>query len=426
MKILHTVESYDPASHGMQQVVKQLSERLFKFGHSVTVATSFDPNRKNLNINGVEIVEFKISGKNVTGYNANELEIERYKEFLLNSDFDVITNFAAQQWATDIALPLLDQIKAVKVFVPTGFSELNNPKFSSYFESMKEWMKNYDMNFFLSNDYQDINFARINGVEKIEIIPNGASSEEFVKDDSINIKKNLGIPEDYFLILHVGSHTGLKGHKEAIKIFKKARIKKAVLLIVGNSTHNDSKLNYLLKFIFKYTANFFSGITGKSFFPACYISCKFNSILSKFSFDRLFNKKHVLVKELSRKDTIAAYIEADVFLFPSNIECSPLVLFECMAAKTPFLATDAGNTKEIISWTNSGLLLKTNKINGYSKADVLSSADQLKKIISNKILRQEMGNNGFQAFTEKFSWSKISKSYEELYSILLNQKTFNN
>jgi len=39
MKILHTVESYTPSINGMQQVVKQLSERLVLLGHDVTVAT---------------------------------------------------------------------------------------------------------------------------------------------------------------------------------------------------------------------------------------------------------------------------------------------------------------------------------------------------------------------------------------------------
>jgi glycosyltransferase involved in cell wall biosynthesis len=416
MKILHTVESYDPASHGMQQMVKQLSERLVKAGHSVTVATRFDSNRKSLDINGVKIQEFKISGKDVTGYNADDLEIERYRDFLLNSDFDIITNFAAQQWATDLTLPLLDKIKAVKVFVPVGFSELNNPKFSSYFESMKKWIKNYDMNVFLSNDYQDVNFARANRVDNIKIIANGASAEEFVNDDSVNIKKKFGIPEDYCLILHVGSHTGLKGHREAIRIFKKAKIKKAVLLIVANSTHNDSKLSYLLKFLFKITANLFSNLTGKSFLPACYISCLFNSVLSKISYDRFFKKKQLLVKNLSRKDTVASYMEADLFLFPSNIECSPLVLFECMASKTFFLTSDVGNAKEIISWSNSGELLPTLELDECLKiCNVNGAATILERCVTNKAIFKEKAEEGFIRFTNNYTWEKITMKYESLY-----------
>ena len=421
MKILHTVESYDPASHGMQQVVKQLSERLYNAGHDVTVATSFDPNRKHLLINGVKIEEFRITGKAVGGYDAEESEIQRYRDFLLNSDFDVIANFAAQQWATDIVLPILDQIKSVKVFVPTGFSELYNAKYNKYFESMKIWIKNYDMNIFLSSDYQDINFARENGVKNIKIIPNGASAEEFIEDTSINIKKKLGIPQSHLLILHVGSHTGLKGHKEAIQIFKKARIKNTVLLIVGNSTHHGGKLNYLLKFLFKSSANLFSVLSGKIYFPACSISCSIKSTQNKFSYDRIFNKKQLLVKNLSRKETVAAYLEADLFLFPSNIECSPLVLFECMASQTPFLTTEVGNAKEIISWTNSGKLLKTVSLNNYSKADIKSSAKDLEIILSDNKLRESMKMNGFEIFNDKFSWTKISKSYGELYTDLLKK-----
>ena len=55
------------------------------------------------------------------------------------------------------------------------------------------------------------------------IIPNGASAEEFLSPDETDIRKDLKIPEDHFLILHVGSHTGLKGHAEAIRIFSRAK-----------------------------------------------------------------------------------------------------------------------------------------------------------------------------------------------------------
>jgi glycosyltransferase involved in cell wall biosynthesis len=410
----------------MQQVVKQLSERLFSAGHDITVATKYDSNRSTLLINGVKIEEFKISGKEVGGYDGDESEIQRYKNFLLNSDFDIVTNFAAQQWATDLALPILNQIKAKKVFVPTGFSELHNTKFKYYFDNMKQWMKGYDMNVFLSDNYQDINFARENEVKNIKVIPNGASAEEFVKDTSINIRQELKIPDSHQLILHVGSHTGLKGHKELIKIFKKAKVKNATLLIVGNSTHHGGKLSYLAKFLFKSIANLFSGLSGKLFFPSCFIPCMLKSFFYKISYDRIFNNKSLIIKDLSRKQTIAAYMEADIFLFPSNIECSPLVLFESMASKTPFLTTNVGNTEEIISWCNSGKLLKTTYFNSYSKADINWSAKELEKFSLDIEARKKMAQNGFDAFNDKFSWEKISNSYSELYQYLSKQTQFYN
>lgn len=422
MKILHTVESYDPASHGMQQVVKQLSERLFKSGHQVTVATRYDPARKDSIINGVKIEQFRISGKEVGGYKAEISEIQRYRDYLINSDFDIITNFAAQQWATDIALPLLKQIKAVKIFVPTGFSELHNSRFKMYYDSMKTWMKEYDMNVFLSNDYQDINFARENGIEKTILIPNGASEDEFTENLSINIRKNLNIPENHFLILHVGSHTGLKGHHEAIKIFKKANIKNATFLIVGNSTNSNSSIRNILMFILKYFANILSIFSDKRHFPACSFTCNLHSKLFKFSYSSVFQNKSLLVKDLTRIETIAAYMTADLFLFPSNIECSPLVLFESMASKTPFLTTDVGNAKEIISWCKSGTLLPTIQLKkGSSIADIKSSSIILENIYFDNLTREEMKKNGFKAWEERYTWEKISKSYEILYQALIKK-----
>ena len=55
MKILHTVEFYHPSIGGMQEVVKQLSERLVLLGHDVTVATTKMSERKESCINGVKI-----------------------------------------------------------------------------------------------------------------------------------------------------------------------------------------------------------------------------------------------------------------------------------------------------------------------------------------------------------------------------------
>jgi glycosyltransferase involved in cell wall biosynthesis len=404
----------------MQQVVKQLSESLCRRGHEVTVATRFHSGRTSLIINGVKIEEFRISGKEVGGFIAEASELERYRNFLLDSEFDVITNFAAQQWATDIALPILNKIKAVKVFVPTGFSELNNMHFRNYFESMKIWMNEYDANVFLSDDYQDVNFARSNGVKNIFVIPNGASSEEFVVDNNIDIRFILGIPRNHTLILHVGSHTGLKGHKEAIEIFQRSRISNATLLIIGNATQHDGGFKYFCKYLIKSFGNLFVNFSGKRFFPACLISCKWKSILHQFSYHRFRDNKLLLIKDLPRDLVVAAYLEAELFLFASNIECSPLVLFECMASKTPFLTTDVGNAKEIVSWSNSGEILPTLQLkNGLSVANVNSSSVMLEDFIADKTKLIEKGILGFDAFQRDFSWEKISMEYEKLYLSLL-------
>jgi glycosyltransferase involved in cell wall biosynthesis len=388
MKILHTVELYSPSVGGMQEVVRQISERLVLLGHEVTLATTKLAERTERELKGVRIVEFEISGNAVRGLTG---EIERYQQFLICSDFDVITNFAAQQWATDVALRVLNGIRTRKVFVPTGFSGFYLPEYEDYFASMKSWMKKYDMNVFLSNDYRDINFARESGVEKLTVIPNGAAADEFLPESTVNIRQQLGIPPNHFLILHVGSHTGFKGHEEAIEILRRSSIRHATLLIVAND---------------------FGGGCGEFCERA---KLDFNKSLKRF-----FDDKKLMVTSLPRNQTVAAYKAADLFLFPSNIECSPLVLFECMAARTPFLTTDVGNAGEIIGWSGAGQLLPTIKdSSGYSKAEVDGAAEMLRDIYHQPAKRAAMQGSGFAAWRERFTWERITESYEALYLDLL-------
>lgn len=388
MRILHTVEFYPPSTGGMQEVVRQISEHLTLRGHSVTVATNRIPERKSKIAADVAIEEFDISGNAVRGFHG---EVEQYRRFLCESRFDVMTNFAAQQWATDIALPLLDMIPGKKVFAPTGFSGLYLPEYREYFDKMKIWMKKYDMNVFLSNTYRDIQFARENGIEKIRVITNGASEQEFLESRPAQIREKLGIPAGHFLVLHVGSHTALKGHAEAIEIIRRARLRNVTLLIIGEKS---------------------SGGCGR----LCHIK---KWILSDSPL-RSRNHKRIVIASLPRPATIEAYKEADLFLFPSNIECSPLVLFECMASKTPFLTTDVGNSVEIVGWSKSGRVLPTRiYANGYSRADIAGSVTMLEDIYLMETLRKEMAMSGFQAWKENFTWEIIAGKYEEMYKNLI-------
>lgn len=391
LNILHCVESYFPDVGGMQEVVRQLSERLVKLGHHVTVATRKIVERKSTNINGVEIVEFKIKGNAVNGIIGDK---DVYEAFLLNSNYDVVTFFAAQQWATDIALPILDKIKGKKVSVPTGYSGFYKEEYQGYFENMKSWIHAYDMNVYLSHDYRDINFAKENGVTKNVVIPNGAGEDEFLSETKNDVRKELGIPANHFLILHVGSYTGVKGQQEAIEIFLRSSIKRGTLLMIGNNSEN-------------YRAPY------RKFFIMAFLKMK----------NFLFGDKKIIFKSFSRSFTVAAYKQADLFLFPSNIECSPIVLFESAAAGLPFLSTDVGNSVEIASWTNGGKIIKTNKDeNRYSHADINDAVKQLNQLYHDKTEREKLGEKAFTAWKERFSWEVITKQYESIYLNLTEAK----
>ena len=383
MKILHTVEFYHPSKGGSQEVVKQLSERMVELGHEVTVATSKLAERDFKELNGVRIVEFDISGNAVRGYIG---DTQSYKDFLLSNSFDVIMNYAAQQWATDLYLEVMEKIKARKVFVPCGFSGLHDPMYKEYFEQMPEVLRGYDTTVYLSPTYRDTMFAKEHGVRNMHIIPNGADEREFAKKP-LGIKQRLNIPDTSKLVMHLGSFTGQKGQPEAMKIFARAKVTNAALVLVGNVI--DRKL---------------------------YKKCQAQALLFNLKPSNMRAKRRIIVTQLDRSATVSLLKESDLFLFPSNIEASPLVLFEACAAKTPFMSTDVGNATEIVEWTKGGVIMPTTKDSlGNSHADVVESAAMLKGLIVDDKQLADLALLGHKSWKAHYSWDILTRQYIKLY-----------
>ena len=384
MKILHTVENYWPAGGGMAEAVRQVSERLAAHGHEITVATRVHSGRTTRRHNCVTIVEFDVSGNLAKGLAG---EVDRYRDFVRRGDYQVVTNFAAQQWATDALLDELPALSAAKVFVPTGFSGLYWDEYRDYYAHMPKWLKQYDRLVVLGESCRDARFARDCAMKHLVVIPNGAAAEEFLSLPEIDIRARLGIPHGHGLILHVGSHSGLKGHAEAIRMFARAGLRQATLLLVG------------------------SGLTGRRG-----IACR--SLAKRFRLDprQVLRGKRLVLAELSRVETVAAFQVADLFLFPSLIECSPIVLFECMASRTPFLSTDVGNAREILDWAHTGEILPGHhSSDGLVHANVDAGAALLKQLYADRTRRATMAENGFAAWQQRFTWEKVAGQYERLY-----------
>jgi glycosyltransferase involved in cell wall biosynthesis len=317
-------------------------------------------------------------------------EIEAYRGFVRDGGFDVVMNYAAQQWATDALLEVLPSIKARKVLVPCGFSGLYEPDFAEFFRRMPGWMRGYDASVYLAERYRDIDFARQHGLQGLRLIPNGAGEDEFRDSGPGEIRARLGLPADAFVVLHVGSHTGVKGHAEAIAMFRRAGLRNAALVIVANS---------------------FGG--------GCARACARKAAFwSWWPPDRSAGRR-ILVRELSRADTVALYHAADCFLFPSNIECSPIVLFEAAASRTPFLASNAGNSAEIAAWTGAGEIIETRQDQvGLFWPSVADGARRLKALAGDAPRRRAMAEAGRAAWEARFTWDGIARQYEALYQEL--------
>jgi L-malate glycosyltransferase len=113
-----------------------------------------------------------------------------------------------------------------------------------------------------------------------------------------------------------------------------------------------------------------------------------------------------VLQDLPRTEVVEAFTDADIFLFGSRVECSPLVMFEAFASKTLFVTTDCGNVRDY------GDIVC-----------IVESADEATAIIREYTERPgrfaERIERGYAAFRERLNWESIARHYEELYISLL-------
>jgi glycosyltransferase involved in cell wall biosynthesis len=384
VRILHTVEFYPPAVGGVQEVVRQVSERLAARGHEVTVATSADPDRTETEIAGVRMAGFDVRGNEVRGI---EGDVEGYRRFVADGDFDVVMMYAAQQWATDALLPGLDAIGGRKVLAPCGFSALQNPAYSAYFDVLRERLHDFDALIFHSETYQDARFARDAGAGSITVIPNAADEREFAGERPRGaFRAAHGIAADAPLLLTVGGHTGLKGHAQSMAALR-ATEQRATLAIVGNTP------------------------TGQGCLPTCRMRAGITRLAGR--------GRHVVLVDPPRPQVLDAYADADIFVFCSMVECSPLVLFEAMAAGLPFVSVDVGNAAEIAQWSGGGVIVPSRRRDdGLVVAEPRAVARAVDGLLADPDRRRELGERGRRAWRERFTWDAAAGRYEELYRSL--------
>jgi len=384
MRILHAVEFYSPSVGGAQEVVRQISRRLAARGHDVTVATSADPRRRDACSEGVAVVPFAVSGNRVNGL---EGDIEAYRRFVTTGGFDVVMIYAAQQWTCDALLDVLPALPMAKVFAPCGFSGLKNDRYKEYFAEMQSLLRGFDRLIFHSATYQDYRFAEAHGLlDRCVVVPNGCGRDEF-ENLPTDFRARHGIAPDEPLILTVGSHTGIKGHAEAIQALLSRHMPPATLVIIGNAL---------------------PGLRG------CRWTCRLLAHSARWV---AWGRKRVLLLDPPRHDVLAAYQAADFFLFLSNVECSPLVLFEAAASATPFVTADVGNAGEIAEWTGGGVVVPTTQTrDGKKKADTAAAARLVADMIKHPNRAATLGLAGRTNWMESFSWETIAEKYEAVYS----------
>jgi glycosyltransferase involved in cell wall biosynthesis len=492
MRLLFCCEFYFPSVGGVQEVMRQIAERLVRRGHDVTVATTRLSNRNFFAHNGVKIVEFGVSGNLVRGIDG---EIERYREFVRSFDCDAIMIKAAQQWTFDAIWPDLDNISARKVLIPCGFSGLFEPHYASYFQELPAILRKFDHLIFYAQHYRDVNFARDHKLGPLSVLANGACEIEFGVEKDRHFRRTHGIPEDSVVLLTVGSLTGVKGHKELLEAFVRLKnsCRHVTLILNGNSPpkpqvvvgrpspvapvqrvapnetvpaphlgqrmsrvyklegmaglfdrvrhHRQRLRRELVDVLSKWVGvpvkihrvlreEGLQGIRLRAMHRLVprlgrskllrYMPASIRALSDPMAFwieeaKRNPAEKLLILSDYPREELVQAYMAADLFVFASNIEYSPLVLFESVAAATPFLSVPVGNAEEIAKWTGGGIICPANKDErGYTRADPKVLAAEIAKAIEDPAALAALGQSGHLAWKNSYTWDAIATKYEAI------------
>lgn len=112
-----------------------------------------------------------------------------------------------------------------------------------------------------------------------------------------------------------------------------------------------------------------------------------------------------------RKDTKNIHALYDVFVLPStNPDPLPTVVLEAMASKNPIVGYKHGGICEMVKENYNGMLANVR--------DVEDLSDKIIKLISNKKLINEMGDNSLDRQKDMFSLNSYVKNFEDIYSLL--------
>jgi glycosyltransferase involved in cell wall biosynthesis len=420
--------------------MRQIATRLVERGHQVTVATTYLPERESTEIEGVKIAGFRAWGNQVNGLGG---DVAAYRRYVLESDYDLFMVKSAQQWTFDALAPVLDNMVArPKIFIPCGLSGLHEPRFADYYRRMPSLLRKFDRLIFYASDYQDINFARDHGLRNLTVLPNGADEREFLVPRDPGFRQRHEIPDNAFVVLTVGSLTGLKGHRELLKAFAFARVptdRPAVLILNGNTpswlpTHASVfQLPRNVRHLYK--SGGFRGVASWLLKPALAraglghvfgmlgykVERPLRDLVARVN--RLAPAKRAMLVDLPRAEVVQAYLNSDLFVLASNLEYSPLVLFEAAAAGLPFLAVPVGNAEEIARWTGAGEICPAQRdAMGYTRPDPLVLARHIESLAARPADRKSYGEAGRRNWREQFTWQKIAERYEDEFARLIDEK----
>ncbi len=383
MKILMLTWEYPPRIvGGISKVVYDLSGRLIKDGHEVTVITYREGNAPyfevDKGVNVYRVDNYMINPNNFIDWimQLNFKMIAKAGEIIgKQGKFDVIhahdwlVAYSAKALKDAYDMPICTTIHATESGRNSGIHD-NTQRYIND----TEWMLTYESSEVIVNsNYMKCELQRLFGLpfEKINVIPNG-----------INMNMYNGIEKDYDfrrgvasdnekIIMYAGRLVYEKGVQNLIAAAPK--------ILAG---YNDTK------FV----------IAGKGGME--------NELKSLVNNLGIGNKVY-FTGQLSYKDLCKMYKAADVAVFPSTYEPFGVVAIEAMYAGIPTVVSDIGGLNEIVEHGIDGMKTYAGNSN--------SIADSVLAVLYDHRLADTISKNAKAKVKNIYNWNKIAQDTHFIY-----------
>ncbi len=383
MKILMLTWEYPPrVVGGIARVVYDLSHRLIKDGHEVTVVTykegdaPYYEDDKGVKVHRVD--NYMINPNNFIDWimqlNFNMIA-EASKIIAEEGTFDVIhahdwlVASAAKTIKNSYNIPIVATIHATEAGRNSGIHDETQRYIND-----TEWMLTYEATEVIVNsNYMKGEIQRLFGLpfEKINVVANG-----------VNLNKFTGMERDYSfrrryamdnekIILFMGRLVNEKGVQHLIAAMPKilAGYHDAKLVIAGKGGMLDE---------LRAEANAL-GLGDKVYFAGY----------------------------LCGKDVEKMYKAADISVFPSTYEPFGIVALEGMLAERPIVVSDAGGLGEIVEHRETGMKSYCGNAN--------SIADSILELLYNPELYANIVKKAKAKVKNNYNWAKIAQDTHFTY-----------
>ena len=135
------------------------------------------------------------------------------------------------------------------------------------------------------------------------------------------------------------------------------------------------------------------------------------------SLEQGIQKKIHIYYNISELEKAHFFKAIDIFILPSVNESFGIVFLEAWACRKPVIGAAIGAVASIISEGEDGLLMQPGNPSSLSEKILLLAAD--------RILRERIGQQGFQKVMNNFTWDLIIKKCREIFQKLTDEYAIN-